>query len=190
MVTPRAAAPIESAVAGSQPALIESAIVKSAESTLPETGKAAAYEPQLPPFTKAGFLPPGTHSVTWQEFVDRYGWNDKRVNLLDGMRSLFGELKKQGGGDEVYVGGSFVTTKELPNDFDATWDVSGPQLGELGKKAAILSDRTLQAKTYGGQLMANYPNSPDGGILSWLQRSRTGTEIGVVKLDLSTLPIN
>ena len=147
----------------------------------------APPETRLPAYTSAGDLPPGVHQSGWQEFSSRYGFTPRRQELMGNMETLLQELHKQGG-ERVYVGGSFVTTKPAPGDFDMTWRVSGPQLGELSKKAPILTDRMLQKETLGGQLMATYPNSPGDGIVGFLQKNRSGRPIGIVELDLSTLP--
>jgi hypothetical protein len=152
-----------------------------------EYTQAKAAGDRLPMFTGDGYLPAGIHPVSWPEFSSRYGFSPRRLELLANMESLLQELRSQGG-ERAYVGGSFVTTKQVPGDFDMTWRVSGPQLGELMKKAPILVDRQLQKQTLGGELMATYPNSPGDGVLGFLQKSRSGKSIGVAEIDLSTLP--
>lgn len=142
----------------------------------------------LPAYTSDGFLPPGIHKTTWAEFAERYGGSPRRQELLRNMEMLMRELRKHEGGDRVFVGGSFVTNKPVPNDFDMTWRVSGQQLGVLQKKSPILTNRTLQKDTLGGQLMATYPNSPGDGVLGFLQKSRANRPIGVVEIELSSLP--
>jgi hypothetical protein len=38
----------------------------------------------LPPFDPdTGRLPVGVHEATWDEVVDRFGWNPRRRQLLD-----------------------------------------------------------------------------------------------------------
>jgi hypothetical protein len=40
----------------------------------------------LPPFTPStGRLPDGVFEATWQEVVERFGWNQRRRQLLDGL---------------------------------------------------------------------------------------------------------
>lgn len=147
----------------------------------------ARVESRIPMFTRDGDLPPGIHPASWQDFRSRYDFSPRRLELLANMESLLQKLHNQGG-DKVYVGGSFVTTKQVPGDFDMTWRVSGEELGRLMKTEPILTDRHMQKQTLGGELMATYPNSPGDGVLGFLQHSRSGKAIGVVEIDLSTLP--
>jgi hypothetical protein len=150
--------------------------------------RARTFEPTLPQFTDKGFLPAGVHQTTWQEFATRYGTTPRRQDLLSNMEVLLHQAKAAGG-DKVYVGGSFVSSKVTPKDFDMTWHIDGKRLGELRQVNPLLVDRSLQEKTLGGQLMATYPNSPNGGVLGFLQRNnRYKVDVGVVELDLSTLP--
>ncbi len=39
--------------------------------------------PSLDPET--GLLPVGEHQASWDEMVERFGWNEKRRALLDGL---------------------------------------------------------------------------------------------------------
>lgn len=158
------------------------------ETRLPRPSGDGLQSVPLPAFTADGFLPPGIHKAAWPEFVQRFGATPRRQELLKGMEFLMRELAKHEGGDRVFVGGSVVTNKAAPGDFDMTWRVSGEQLGILQKKSRILTDRTLQKETLQGQLMATYPNSPNDGILGFLQLSRANRPIGVVEIELSSLP--
>ncbi len=152
--------------------------------------RSRTFEPMLPELNKHGLLPEGIHPATWQEFSARYGTSPRRQDLLANMEALLQQAKKHAGGTEkVYVGGSFVTAKAAPTDFDMTWRISGPKIAELQKTAPILVDRALQVKELGGQLMATYPNSPGDGVLGFLQRNaRLRLPVGVVEIDLATLP--
>src|ERR1051326_3511072 len=75
-------------------------------------------------FDETGNLPPGIHWATWREFENRFGTNSRRKELLAGLRRAISVLRKAGC-RTVFVDGSFVTTKELPGDFDACWSVEG-----------------------------------------------------------------
>ena len=78
----------------------------------------------LPPFDKSGNLPEGIHWANWRDFESRFGWTAQRGKLLAGIRALFDALQKAGS-RSVYIDGRFVTTKEVPGDFDACWSVEG-----------------------------------------------------------------
>lgn len=72
----------------------------------------------LPSFDERGNLPPGIHSATWDEIVERYATTDRRTELLDGLHEAVQSLRTAGC-TRVYLDGSFVTQKEVPGDFDA-----------------------------------------------------------------------
>jgi len=69
-------------------------------------------------------LPPGIHWATWAEVTERFGTNDHRKQLLNGLEKAM-KLLRMAGCKAVFLDGSFVTTKEWPNDYDCCWDSSG-----------------------------------------------------------------
>ena len=71
-----------------------------------------------------GNLPPGIHRATWDEIVERYATNERREQLVNGLRAAIESLRTAGC-SRVYLDGSFVTDKELPGDFDACWEADG-----------------------------------------------------------------
>lgn len=76
----------------------------------------------IPGFEPAsGNLPPGIHEATWDEFSRRFGSNGHRRALLAGLKAALMALRSAGC-RRLYIGGSFVTAKELPADFDACWE--------------------------------------------------------------------
>ncbi|MCX6022257.1 MAG: hypothetical protein NTZ05_11105 [Chloroflexi bacterium] len=52
----------------------------------------------LPPFDPdTGYLPPGPHAASWAEIVERFGWNERRRTLLDGLALALRDLYAAGG---------------------------------------------------------------------------------------------
>ena len=78
----------------------------------------------IPQFDADGLLPPGIHQATWDEVAGTFGNTPWRRRLLDGLEMAIDDLR-QAGCRTVYIDGSFVTDKEVPNDFDACWDEEG-----------------------------------------------------------------
>ena len=72
----------------------------------------------IPPFQADGNLPPGTHTATWGEVARRFGGNPRRDWLLAGLRRAL-DNPQSAGCRRVYLNGSFVPSKPLPDDFDA-----------------------------------------------------------------------
>jgi hypothetical protein len=142
----------------------------------------------IPEFERqTGNLPPGEHDATWEEFVDRFGWNPRRRQLLDGIAESL-DLLKVAGCLKVWVNGSFVTTKEEPGDFDAVWDpgdvdfdVLDPIFGPLG----MAKSRVLQKDRFGGEW---FPNLVEGNsktqFARFFQNDRNNLAKGIVVLRL------
>jgi len=108
----------------------------------------------LPPFDSAtGRLPPGEHAATWDEVVDRFGWNRRRRQLLDGLAEALA-LLAAAGCSRVWINGSFVTAKEEPEDFDVAWEPAGVDLQELDPIFFEFADgRRAQKQRFGGELL-------------------------------------
>ena len=76
----------------------------------------------IPEWLENGDLPPGVHFSQWAEVEDRLAFNPLRRRLFAGFREAC-DLLRRAGCRLVYLDGSFVTTKPLPGDFDACWDI-------------------------------------------------------------------
>jgi hypothetical protein len=75
----------------------------------------------LPDFTEDGLLPEGIHQTTIEEFEKRFVYfdvSDRRYRLFDKLRELYREAKRSALVKRFIVGGSFITSKPEPNDFD------------------------------------------------------------------------
>jgi hypothetical protein len=145
----------------------------------------------IPPFQPNGDLPPGIHWAEWDEFKVRFGRTRHRARLLRGLASALVNLK-QAGCRTDYINGSFVTSKEVPNDYDACWDpigVDGSRLDPVLLNFA--SGRAAQKTKYLGELFpATWPADSRGSVfLDFFQVNRdTGLQKGIVALDLRRLP--
>ena len=144
----------------------------------------------IPDFDADGNLPPGVHWATWQEFVQRFGMSPHRDKLLMGLRSALDGLKAAGC-QAVYIDGSFVTTKSVPNDFDACWDIEGVNPDLLDPILLLLRDgRVVQKAKYFGEL---FPAQFSEGItglrfLEFFQIDKeTGKQKGIIAIDLRRL---
>ena len=143
----------------------------------------------IPSFTSDGKLPPGIHACTWEEFVARFGATPYRLTLITGLKVAMGQLRTAGC-QIVYVDGSFVTSKLVPGDFDACWDVTGVDLQTLKTIAPALLDfadkRAAQKAEYGGEFFpAGWPADRAGTrFLDFFQKDRDGNPKGIVSMDL------
>ena len=77
----------------------------------------------------------GIHLATWGEVTTRFGNTPWRRQLLYGLGMAINSLRRAGC-RTVYIDGSFVTSKEIPNDFDACWEEGVvPETSGLGAAA-------------------------------------------------------
>ena len=72
----------------------------------------------IPQFDADGLLPPGVYWANWDELAGRLGNNPWRQHLMNGLRAALVNLKGAGC-QTAYINESFVTRKELPDDYDA-----------------------------------------------------------------------
>jgi hypothetical protein len=141
-------------------------------------------------FSTNGTLPPGVHSATWQQISDWLAFNDRRQELFAGFKRACIPLQ-QAGCKQIYIGGSFVTNKEFPGDFDICWDDSEVDFAKLKELDPVLLDfknhRAAQKAKYGGELFpASAIGSFDGKtFLEFFQQGRDGKPKGIVVIDLS-----
>ena len=144
----------------------------------------------IPPFDDSGLLPPGVHWASWDEFIDRFGTSSWRLRLAAGIRSAIENLK-EAGCLTVYINGSFVTAKEVPNDFDACWEEAGvdPTVLDLVLLTFDPGRVTQKAKYLGELFPASAIADGDGfSFLEFFQADKeTGGPKGVVAMDLGDL---
>jgi hypothetical protein len=140
----------------------------------------------IPPFdASTGNLPPGEHAATWKEFVERFGSNEWRSRLLEGLEAALRSLRSAGC-KRVYVDGSFVTAKERPADFDACWDTEGVDFERVDEVLLTFDrGRAAQKAKYGGEFfLADATADPIGTLfLEFFQRDRDGNPKGIVVIE-------
>src|SRR5262245_4158014 len=140
----------------------------------------------LPHFEPDGDLPPGIHWATWEEIAARFGKTEQRRRLLAGLALAIADLRAAGC-RIVYVDGSFVTSKETPNDFDACWDRSGVDRRILNPVLLTFDRRRATQKArYGGKLFPADAVADHHGtrFLEFFQFDhRAGRPKGIVAID-------
>ena len=144
----------------------------------------------IPPFQDNGTLPPGEHRADWDEIVERFGWSPKRRKLLDRLRRACLELRR-GGVKTLFLNGSFATSKEAPNDYDACWP--GDELEAPGQIDPVLFDftagRAAMKRKYGGELFVAEWDATGLGqpFRRSFQFTRDGEEKGIIVLRLESV---
>ena len=144
----------------------------------------------IPAFDDNGLLPTGIHWASWDEFFTRFATTGCRRRLADGIRAAVEDLKNAGC-LTVYVNGSFVTSKEVPNDFDACWEEAGVDPTVLDPVLLTFDPgRAAQKAKYLGELFpASAIASGDGfSFLEFFQTDKeTAGRKGIIAIDLGDL---
>ena len=144
----------------------------------------------IPSFNEDGLLPPGIHWASWDAFLLRFGTSNWRLRLAAGVRAAIENLKSAGC-RTVYVNGSFVTVKEVPNDFDVCWEEAGVDPTVLDPVLLTFdAGRVTQKAKYLGELFpASAIASREGfSFLEFFQTDKeTGGRKGIVAIDLGDL---
>jgi hypothetical protein len=140
----------------------------------------------LPYLDGDGALPPGIHLATWDELLAVFGTTTHRNELLAGLREALDDLRAAGC-RFAYLDGSFVTNKEVPNDYDLCWDMGGVKLH------AVLLDvdfpRATQKARYRGDILPNVVETGSGApFVDFFQNNKiTGGKKGIVAINLEEL---
>ena len=110
--------------------------------------------------------------------------------MAAGIRSAIDNLK-EAGCLTAYINGSYVTAKEVPNDFDACWEEAGVDPSVLDPVLLTFDPgRVTQKAKYLGEF---FPASAiaDGDGFSFLEFFQTDKETGgpkgIVAIDLGDL---
>ena len=144
----------------------------------------------IPPFENdSGYLPPGIHNASWEEFSDRFGCNPHRKQLLEGLLAALRDLRKAGC-QIVLMNGGFVTNKRFPDDYDGTWDPINVDLDQIDPILLTFHDKraAMKAKYLGDLFPATAEAAPGTRFTEFFQQDRDGNPKGLIRLTLRNLP--
>jgi hypothetical protein len=141
----------------------------------------------LPPFQPDGTLPTGIHWADWGEIEAKFGWTPHRRHLLQGFREG-AKLLQAAGCKAAFLDGSFVTSKEMPGDFDACWAIQDVDADKLDSVFLDFTNlRAAQKARFQGEFFpADIPEGVSGRtFLEFFQRDKdSGEPKGIVALDM------
>jgi hypothetical protein len=142
----------------------------------------------IPEFNDSGNLPAGEHHANLQEVEAKLVFNERRQELFKGMQRTFEPLKIVGC-QRIFIGGSFVTNKEFPGDFDICWQDDTVDFLKLQSLDPVLLDfknrRAAQKEKYGGELFpASFIADGYRTYLEFFQIDRNSEIKGIVSINL------
>jgi len=137
----------------------------------------------IPAFDPAtGALPAGIHESDWAEVVSRFGTNPHRRALLAGMRRAFLSLAEAGCA-RVYLGGSFVTAKAEPGDWDGCYEAAGVDFFRL-EKVIVRRNKFMMGAFFSGEIYdADAQTITGEPFRLFFQRNRADNLVGMIALD-------
>lgn len=141
-------------------------------------------------FQKNGNLIPGITVLTIKELEDFYGYNEKRKNLISGLKIGIDHLRNCGC-KRIFIDGSFVSKKELPGDFDVCWDVKDVDLLKIQTLYPVLLDFSQERKNqkihYQGEFFpaqADAIKNPRTSYYHFFQKDRDDIAKGIIQINL------
>ncbi|MEC4812994.1 MAG: hypothetical protein SAK29_06940 [Scytonema sp. PMC 1069.18] len=141
----------------------------------------------IPYFDENGNLPPGVHFCDWDEFKERFGYNLRRRNLINGIEFVL-KLLKAAKCRTAYLNGSFVTSESNPQDFDMCWDRDDVDIEYLRKNARLLLNfynSAAQKARYGGEIYpSDQPVDESTMSIEFFQRDRQQNRKGIIAINL------
>jgi hypothetical protein len=124
-----------------------------------------------------------------EEFEKRFVYfdrSDRRFRIFIKLRELYHEARRSGIAKRFLVGGSFVTAKAEPNDFDCILVLDRTVIDrDLRPMEYNLVARQRLRRTYGGDVMAVVEGSIDyDEYVGIFQKTREQQPVGMVEIEI------
>lgn len=130
-------------------------------------------------------LPPGIHLTTMDDILMRFATNDSRKRQFDGLIQALNNLF-YAGSPQIFLDGSYVTSKPIPADYEVCWDIRFVRSELLDLVFFDLTNnRQKQKEKYGGEFFPAQLTEGMSGkpFLEFFQTDKhTGAAKGILKL--------
>ena len=130
---------------------------------------------KLEPDAKTGYLPPGVHHASWFDVVIGFGGNSHRLRLIEGLLAACRNLA-HAGCKTVYLDGSFVSAKQLPNDYDGAWETADVDVDLLDPVLLDFTNQRAAMKAKYAESFSRLHSSPKAVCFFETSFERTVTE--------------
>lgn len=103
----------------------------------------------IPKFNENGELPKGEYQLALEEVETIFGKNsEQRKKLMQGLFNATENLARAGV-RKIWINGSFVTSKEEPNDIDGCWEYHSEVSLEKLDPVFLMESRLPMKEKYG-----------------------------------------
>jgi hypothetical protein len=141
----------------------------------------------LPPFNETGDLPPGVHRATLAEVLERFGQGSVQRCAVAHRLSRIYQLADSTGQLARFVAfGSFVTSKQAPNDVDVVLLMEDSfDLEAVAGEAALVFQHMEAEAHFGASVFWTRRAAALGGeqaMIEYWQARREGGRRGIVEI--------
>jgi hypothetical protein len=143
----------------------------------------------IPPFDPEGDIPPGRYQTTWSEFQERFCVfmsSDRRLQLCRRIDQMIEEARAAQIVERIIFGGSFVSARPAPNDFDCIVVLhTGTRYEMLQPFQRWVADTREASRRYRGDIFVAIADQPTLGVyLEFFAVNRHGKQVGLVEVTL------
>ena len=143
----------------------------------------------IPPFDPDGDLPPGRHPATWLEFQERFcrfTHSDRRLQLCRRIAQMIDDARAAHIVERVIFGGSFVSARPEPNDFDCIVVLhAGTAYETLQPFQRWVADTREASRRYRGDIFVARTDQPTLALYGdFFAMNRHGKPVGLVEVIL------
>jgi len=134
-------------------------------------------------------LPPGVHIAIIIEIEIRFAITNHRKYLFSGLKKATISLYRAGC-KNIFLNGSFVTTKSIPGDYDVCWDTRGVDHSKLDPVFLNFNyNRKEQKLMYYGEFFPfHYLADRLNNFYDFFQIDKdTGKAKGIIKINLNNI---
>jgi len=124
-----------------------------------------------------GNLEPGIYELSWEEFVEEYGYTYPRKFIISGLKVALHALKLCNC-QKVYIDGSFTTKQDKPHDWDGCFDPEGIDEKRLENDYPVFGDldhpRLQQKMLFKGEIFPSttHANAEGETYFEWFQKDK------------------
>jgi hypothetical protein len=143
----------------------------------------------LPEFNSDGNLPEGVHPATEEEILLRFATTSGRRQWLgEQLRALLALAKSTGQLSRMFIWGSFVTRKEVPNDLDVLLVMAADfTLEALPEDCRVVFDHVHARLHFQADVFWSKASIGAPALQLWLDTYQTGKDFkrrGIVEVTI------
>lgn len=141
----------------------------------------------LPAFVENGNLPPGVYRVSLAQAIERFGEGSiQRRIVADRLNRIHALVKSTGKLARFVVFGSFVTSKDEPNDLDVVLLMDDDfELDAVTGEAALAFHHLEAQSLFGASIFWTRRSAAIGGeqaMIEYWQACREGGQRGIIEI--------